>query len=172
MGHKPCIYLVGVLAACLVAAPASFAGFSLTTSAAPTVSLTLTGGNQSDSYTMDLTVDNSGAGATTAGWNLTVTSTLYSTGGGATLPATSSTMTAVDPVCAVGPCTDPANTIGYPLDIPAGSPAPSPAKFFSTPANTGVGTFTVTPTIQVAVPGNAYAGTYTSILTLALVAGP
>jgi hypothetical protein len=136
------------------------------------LSVTLDGSSQTGSYTMDLTVDNSGAGGTTAGWNLTITSTQYSTGGGRTLPTTASSMTAVATVCSVGPCTDPVNSIGYPLAVPAGSPEPAPDKFYSTPANTGIGTFTVTPTVQVAVPANAYAGTYTSTLTLALVAGP
>lgn len=173
MHCKRCTRLAGLaLAACLVASPTALAGFSLTTSAAPALSVTLDGSNQTGSYTMDLTVDNSGAGGTTAGWNLTITSTRYATGGGNTLPTAASSMTSVATVCAIGPCTDPVNSIGYPLAVPAGSPAPAPEKFFSTPANTGIGTFTVTPTVQVSVPGNAYAGTYTSTLTLGLVAGP
>jgi len=160
------------IATCLVASPSALAGFSLTTSAAPTLSVTLDGSSQAASYMMDLTVDNSGAGGTTAGWNLTITSTQYSTGGGKTLPTTASSMTGVATACSIGPCTDPTNSIGYPLAVPAGSPAPAADKFFSTPGNTGIGTFTVTPTVQVSVPANAYAGTYTSTLTLALVAGP
>jgi hypothetical protein len=170
---KRCTHLASLaLAACLVASPTALAGFSLTTAAAPTLSVTLDGSNQTGSYAMDLTVDNSGIGSTIAGWHLTVTSTQYATGGGSTLPATASSMTAVVVVCAVGLCTDPVNSVGYPLAVPAGSPAPAPNTFFSTPANTGIGTFTVTPSVEVAVPGNAYAGTYTSTLTLALVAGP
>lgn len=170
---KRCTHLASLaLGACLVAAPTALAGFSLTTAAAPTLSVTLDGSNQTGSFTMDLTVDNSGAGGTTAGWHLTVTSTQYATGGGSTLPAAASSMTAVAVACAVGPCTDPVNSVGYPLAVPAGSPAPAPDTFFSTPANTGIGTFVVTPTIEVSIPGNAYAGTYTSTLTLALAAGP
>lgn len=160
--------------ASLAAGPSALGGFSLTTTAAPTVSVTLNGSDQTGSYTMDLTVDNSDPGSTTAGWNLTITSTQYSTGGATprTLAANASSMTSVTTVCAVGPCTDPANSVGYPLAVPAGSPEPAPAKFFSTPANTGLGVFTVTPNVDVAVPANAYAGSYTSTLTLALVAGP
>lgn len=158
--------------ACLVASPPALAGFSLTTTAAPSTSVTLDGSDLTTSYTMDLTVDNSGAGGTTAGWHLTITSTQYSTGGGATLSPNASSMTAVVVSCAVGPCTDPVNPIGYPLGVPAGSPVPAAAKFFSAAANTGIGTFTLTPTVQVAVPANVYAGTYASTLMLALVAGP
>lgn len=156
----------------LTGASAALAGFSLTTTAAPTLAVTLDGSDQTASYTMDLSVDNSGAGSTTAGWNLTITSTRFSTGGGATLPTNASSMTAVATVCAVGPCTDPANTISYPVGVPAGATPPAPAKFFSTPANTGIGTFTVTPTVAVSVPANASAGSYTSTLELTLVTGP
>ena len=160
------------VAACLGAAQPALAGFSLTTSSAPTSSVTLDGTNQTGSYTMDLTVDNSGAGSTTAGWNLSITSTQFSTGGGRTLSTNASSLTAVTTACSVGPCTDPANSISYPVALPAGSPAPAPDTFFSTPANTGTGTFSVSPTVEVTVPANAYAGTYTSTLTLALAAGP
>lgn len=156
----------------LTGSPAALAGFSLTTTAAPTLTMTLSGSDQTSSYTMDLTVDNSGADSTTAGWNLTITSTRFSTGGGATLPTSASSMTAAATVCAVGPCTDPANTISYPVAVPAGSTPPAPVKFFSTPADTGIGTFTMTPTVAVSVPANTYAGSYTSTLELSLVAGP
>lgn len=165
--------IVGLaIATGLVMSPSALAGFSLTTTASPTLSVTLDGNNQAASYTIDLTVDNSGAGGTTAGWNLTVTSTQYATGGGRTLPTTASSMTGVATACSIGPCVDPTNPIGYPLAVPAGSPAPAPDRFFSAAANTGTGTFIVTPTVQVSVPANVYAGTYTSTLTLALVVGP
>ena len=158
----------------LTGAPAALAGFSLTTTAAPTLAVTLDGSDQTASYSMDLTVDNSGVGSTPAGWNLTVTSTQFSTGGGspATLSTGASSITALATVCAVAPCADPANTIAYPLGVPAGSPQPIAVKFFSTPAITGIGTFTVTPTVQVSVPANAYAANYTSTLELTLISGP
>lgn len=162
------------LAAYLARAPVALAGFSLTTTAAPELAVTLNGSDQTASYPMGLTVDNSGVGATPAGWHLTITSTQFSTGGATprTLPAAASSITTVKSVCAVGPCTDPTNSSTYPLAVPAGSPEPTPATFFSTTALTGLGTFTVTPTVTVAIPANAYAGAYTSTLTLALASGP
>jgi hypothetical protein len=170
--HTPLAALA--LALCLARAPVALAGFSLTTTAAPTVAVTLTGSDQTAPYTLDLTVDNSGIGSTTGGWHLTITSTQFSTGGATprTLPTVASSIIDLTSVCAVGPCTDPANASTYPLAVPAGSPAPAPTTFFSTPALTGVGTFTVTPAVAVAIPANAYAGAYTSTLTLALAAGP
>ena len=163
--------LAAALAVALTASPAAVAGFSLTTNAAPSLSVTLSGSDQTAVYTMDLDVDNSGVGASTAGWNLTVTSTPFTTGV-ASLPATASTITAVAVACTTGPCTDPANSVSYPVAVPAGASPPPAVKFFSTPAVTGIGGFRITPTVQVFVPANAYAGTYTSTLTLTLVSGP
>ena len=52
---------------------------SLTTGAAPTFSATLNGTNQTPTYTLPMTVeDSTGSGA---GWNTTITSTQFTTGG-------------------------------------------------------------------------------------------
>jgi hypothetical protein len=148
---------------------------SLSSSAAPGGSVTLDGTNQSFDYSLPLSVvDATGSGA---GWNLTVTSTQFSTGGGSpkTLPTDASKMRDRTAVCATGTCTATANTISFPPPgtIPAGSTPPAPIKFFSTPVNTGLGSFTVTvDPVRVTVPGNAFAGVYTSVLTVAVVSGP
>jgi hypothetical protein len=74
--------------------------------------------------------------------------------------------------CATGTCTNPTNSIAYPLAVPAGASAPTAVKLFNAAANSGMGKFTVTPTVQVAIPANTYAGTYTSTVTVAVVSGP
>jgi hypothetical protein len=153
---------------------AAFGAFGLSTSAAPSFSLTFNGQDRNPTYTMDLTVDNSALGATLAGWNLTISSTQFTTGGGTprTLSTGASSITTVTFVCAVLPalCTsNPSNSVAYPVAFAAGS---APVKFFNAAALTGIGTFTVTPTVKVAIPANAYAGTYSSTLTLTLAAGP
>jgi hypothetical protein len=145
---------------------------TMTSSAAPSTSVTLNGTDQTPTYTMPMTAkDETGSGT---GWNLTITSTQFSTGGGSphTLSTSASTITGVTSSCAQGTCTNPTNSVGYPLGVPAGATPPTAVKSFDSAANTGMGDFTVTPTVQVAIPANAYAGTYTSTVTLAVVSGP
>jgi hypothetical protein len=146
---------------------------TLSSSATPSVSVTLEGTDQTPSYTMPMTVnDFTGSGS---GWNVTVTSTTFSTGGGSPhlLSTSASTATGVSSSCTGGgTCTNPSNSVTYPLGIPAGSSAPTAVKLFNAAANSGMGGFTVTPTVQVAIPANTYAGTYTSTVTVAVVSGP
>jgi hypothetical protein len=145
---------------------------SLSTSAAPSFSDNLDLGDQTPTYTVPITVqDTRGTGA---GWNLTITSTQFTTGGGTpnTLATSASSLTGATSACAAGTCTGPTNAIGYPVAVPAGSSPPTAVKFFNSAANSGMGKFTITPTIGVFVPQNSFAGTYTSTLTLAIVSGP
>jgi hypothetical protein len=104
-----------------------------------------------------------------------VTSTTFTTGGGSPhlLSTTASTATGVTSSCAGGTtCTNPTNSITYPLSVPAAAVAPTAVKLFNAAANTGMGSFTVTPTVSVAIPANTYAGSYTSTVTVAVVSGP
>jgi hypothetical protein len=143
---------------------------SLTTSAAPTFTAELDNGDSTPTYTIPLTIqDTRGTGA---GWNATITSTQFKTGGGATLATNSSTLTGVTSSCGGGTCTNPTNAITYPVAVPAGVTAPAAVKFFNAAANTGMGKFTNTPTIGVFVPQSSLAGTYTSTLTISIVSGP
>jgi hypothetical protein len=111
---------------------------------------------------------------TGAGWNETITSTQFTTGGGTpnTLATNASSLTGVTSVCVSGTCTNPTNAITYPVAVPAAATAPTAVKFFNAAANTGMGKFTTTPTIGVFVPQSSFAGTYTSTLTIAIVTGP
>ena len=145
---------------------------SAATSATPSFSANLDSGDSTQTYTVPLTVqDTRGTGA---GWNLTVTSTTFTTGGGSpqTLATTASSLTGVTSSCSTGTCTNPSNAQTYPISVPAAASAPTAVKFFNTTANNGMGRFTVTPTVGVTIPQNAFAGTYTSTVTLSIVTGP
>jgi WxL domain surface cell wall-binding len=139
-------------------------------SAAP---VTLTGDDQTTTYSMGLTVsDARGSGA---GWNLSITSTAFTTGT-QSLSSTASSINASPTVAcssAGGHCTSPDDSaITYPLGVPAGATAPPAVKFFDAKASTGLGKFAITPTVTLSIPGNTYAGTYTSTVTIALSIGP
>lgn len=138
----------------------------------PTASLTLNGTDRTVSYTLTFSLNNTGA----VGWNVTITSTQFTTGTAPTrtLSTTASSVTGVTAVCTAGQtCTAmPQNTVTYPVAVPAGNPAPTAIKFYSDQSNAGIGTFDISTVINITVPANAYAGSYTSIITLAYVSGP
>ena len=159
-------------ASAVVTGTVSGSTLSLTTSAAPTFTANLDSGDVTPTYTAALSLqDTRGTGV---GWNTTITSTQFTTGGGSpqTLATNASTLTGVTSACTSGTCTNPTNAIGYPVAVPSGATAPTPVKFFNAAVNTGMGKFTDTPTVGVFVPQSSFAGTYTSTLTLAVVTGP
>ena len=174
---------VALAAAVLVLAASALAGtvtatttvtgagsLSLSHGATSSLSSTLDGTDQNVTYTVPLTmVDARGTGA---GWNLTITSTTFTTGA-KTLATTASSITGITSACnGGGTCTSATNAITYPLTVPAAATAPTAVKIFNAAAASGLGRFTVTPTISVAIPGNSFSGTYTSTLTVAAVSGP
>ncbi len=176
---------VSVALLSLVAAPAAVAATGTATiaagslgfvSAPPNVnfSTTLTGLDQTLSSTQG--VDVSDATGSGTGWNLTATSTTFTTGGATPhLLATSATSLTAAPAdaCDSGAtCTAASNTVSYPYVLPAGASAPTATKMFNATANTGLGNQTVTPTWKLAVPASTFAGTYTSTWTISLVSGP
>jgi hypothetical protein len=145
---------------------------SVGTSATPSFTANLDSGDSTQTYTIPMTIqDTRGTGV---GWNLTVTSTTFTTGGGTPnlLSTSASSLTGVTSSCTSGTCTNPSNSVGYPLTVPAAGTAPTAVKFFNSTANNGMGKFTITPTIGVTVPQNAFAGSYTSTVTVAVVTGP
>jgi hypothetical protein len=129
-------------------------------------------GDQTPTYTVPMNVQETRG--TGAGWNLTITSTQFSTGGGTPnlLATNASSLTGVTSVCASGTCTNPVNSTTYPVAVPAASAPPTAVKFFDVATNGGMGKFTITPTIGVFVPQNSFAGAYVSTLTLSIVSGP
>lgn len=177
------IIFLALAAAALVAAAVAIAGtvtatatvagagsLSLSNGATATISDTLDGTDQTVSYTLPLSMTD--ARGTGTGWNLTVTSTTFTTGTH-TLATGASSIASVASACvAGGTCSNPTNAIAYPLTIPAGATAPTAVKLFNAAATTGLGRFTITPSINVSIPGNSFAGSYASTLTIAAVSGP
>ncbi len=168
---------VGAVAPALadnVTGTATITGGSLAMAAADAPALTATLNGTDQNVTDTITVDAKDNTGTGAGWKLQVTSTQFSTGGTTpkTLSTTATTITAVSAVCDGGTCTNPTNSVTYPLTVPAGTLAPAAVSFYNAALNTGMGDFTVTPTFQVAVPANAYAGNYSSTVTLTIASGP
>jgi MSHA biogenesis protein MshQ len=143
---------------------------TLVSSGNPSFALTLNGQSQTASYTNPLTLGDT-RGGSTAGWNLTATSTQFTTSGGKTLPTNASTVTGVTNSCAAT-CVNPTNSVTYPLNLPAGAGPPTAVKVYNAAGGSGSGTFTVTPTVQVAVPTTTFLGTYTSTLTFSFDTGP
>jgi len=157
----------------LLAQPAGLlAAGSLTETASgtPAFAVTLNGTNQTKTSTA-LTLSAADTRGTGAGWNVTITSTTFKAGAH-TLSTSATTVTAVALSCPGGGCTNPTNSVGYPLTVPAGAVAPAAVKLFNAKAATGLGTFTLTPTFSIALPANTYAGSYSSTVTFSVVSGP
>jgi hypothetical protein len=134
--------------------------------------VTLNGNDQTTTYALGLTVtDARGSGA---GWNLTITSTLFSDGSGHQLASNASSINAAPSVsCNAGSsCTNPTNSVTYAVGVPAGATPPTAVKFFNAAANSGLGKFTITPTVTISIPANTIAGTYSSTVSVAIVSGP
>ena len=114
--------------------------------------------------------DATGSGA---GWDITATSTTFTTGS-VTLSTTATTVqSAPTRACDAGStCTLATNSVSYPYTLPAGASAPTATKVFNAAVNTGQGDQTATVTWQLAIPSSTAAGTYTSTWTLSLVSGP
>jgi hypothetical protein len=139
-----------------------------------TFSATLNGLDQTVSTTQALDIgDATGSGT---GWNITATSTTFTTGGGSPhlLSTTATSLTgAPTDACDVGAtCTLATNSVTYPYVLPAAGTAPTATKMYNAAANTGLGNQTVTPTWRLSVPASTFAGTYTSTWTISLVSGP
>lgn len=185
---KVLFVLAGLAAAVLMAVASAGAGTVSTTAnvtggslslqhgtSTASFSVTLDGNDKSATWTMPMTVTD--ARGTGSGWNVTITSTLFSNGltgnNLRTLPANASNVTGVSVTCTPGGvCTNPSNAISFPVGVPAGASAPTAVKFFNAAANTGMGQFSITPTIETAIPANVSSGTYASTVTVALVSGP
>ena len=137
-------------------------------------SATLNGLDQTVTTTQAVDIgDATGAGT---GWNLTATSTTFTTGGGSphllSTSATSVSSAPADACDASATCTLATNGVTYPYVLPAGASAPTATKLYNAAANTGLGNQTVTPTWRLSVPASTFAGTYTSTWTISLVSGP
>ena len=142
----------------------------------PNVSFSATLNGLDQTVTSAQALDVSDATGSGTGWNLTGTSTTFTTGGGTphllATTATSLTAAPTDTCDASATCTVGTNSVTYPYVLPAGATAPTATKLFNAAANTGLGNQTITPSWKLAVPASTYAGTYTSTWTISLVSGP
>jgi hypothetical protein len=146
-------------------------GFISSTPGAVGFSGTLSGHDQTVSSAQPFDVgDATGSGA---GWNITATSTPFTTGSHTLSTSATTIQSAPTVVCDVSStCTTGTNGATYPYSLPAAGTPPTATKLYSAGASSGLGNQTVTPTWTVAVPADTYAGTYTSTWTLSLVSGP
>jgi len=134
----------------------------------------LNGTNQS--VTAPLAFDIGDATGSGSGWNVTATSTTF-TSTTHTLPTTSTTIqSAPTAACDTGAtgCAPATTTVSYPYTLPAATTAPTATKLFNASASTGMGDQAFTPTWTLAIPANAVASAtaYTSTWTFSLVSGP
>jgi hypothetical protein len=170
------------VAALAMAAPAfagtvpgttTLTGGTLTMSlpASVTFAGSLTGADQvlSTSQAVDV-LDNTGSGS---GWNVTLTSTTF-TSGSNLFPTSAVTDSAATSACDSGvTCVLGDNTTAsYPITIPAAATAPTAVKIQAAKVNTGLGGQTWTHAMKLAVLASARAGTYTSTWTYSLVSAP
>src|SRR5436853_5893529 len=90
--------------------------------------VTLDGTDKTTSYALALTlIDARGSGA---GWNLTITSTTFTSGSNSLATSASSITAAPTASCNSGSsCTNPTNSVSYPVTAPAGTTAPTAVKF-------------------------------------------
>ncbi len=153
----------------LLAAPstAAAATFTFTVNTASPVAapgVTLTGNDQTKTFTMQYTVAYTGKG-NTAGWNVQAASTTL-TSSGKTLPALQVTGVARGNCTGTG-CVNPTNSITWPVTLGA-----TATRIYNAAAKTGKGTVVLTPTYQVSYPANVFAGTYSATVTLTGATGP
>ena len=152
---------------------ASITGGSLSMAepAAVGFSATLNGTDQTASTALSFDVlDQTGSGA---GWNITATSTTFTSGANA-LPATATTIPSPPtPACdAAATCAPAVTSVSYPYTLPAGSTPPTATKLYNAMSSTGLGNQTAAATLRLAIPATTRAGTYTSTWIYSLVSGP
>jgi hypothetical protein len=151
---------------------------SFTPPATASFSTTLTGVDLTGTYSLSIPVSytsNGNNNFATDGWHITGTSTTFTgTSTAKLLSTTASSITAFTDSagCTDSRCNDPANTIAYPVTIPAGATAPAPVTVYSAAAGSGTGSNTLAMQVSVAIPANTFSDTYTSTVTLAIIDGP
>ena len=157
------------------AGTATITGGTLTMTSPPTVAF---GSQALDGTAHVLTatqavdvVDLTGSGA---GWNVTLTSTTFVSGGNSFAVGAVTDNNAPAGACDVpSACTLATNGISsYPLVVPDAATAPTAIKIQSATVGTGLVGQTWTHTMKLSIPANARAGAYTSTWTYSIVSAP
>jgi hypothetical protein len=150
--------LVVVLA--LVVVPAASAAFSvtLTTGNVTLPGVTLSGVDQTQTFTLSITVNDANPGGGN-GWNLSMAATAPTLGAYA-MPALVVTNVA-SAGCTGGSCVNPTNSISWPLTVTSGG-----VKFYNAAVGTGTRSDVLTATVKFTYAAGAPAGTYVSTLTV------
>jgi WxL domain surface cell wall-binding len=186
--------VLGILADSAVAPAVTFpAVLALTTPATLTWSGALTGRSQAlaDTNAADeqlVVNDQTGSGD---GWNVTVTASNFTNGGGHSLPSASvlevtgsvtnaaSAATPTASCVASSICTLPTDSVTYPQTITSAAQSPTPVVVYVADQNTGIGPVTIGGSTAanpfgwwVNVPGYAASGTYASTVTVSVGSGP
>jgi len=182
-GFAPsCSQSVGATS-CTIAGTATLTGGTLTVEAPPTLSWSGTLSGASQSLGTQATVSPIDATGSGLGWNISLTSTQFTTGthtlptsaltiNGSSTSATSTTGPVDTPATASDTAAVPHGDVAYPYPVPAGSTAPSATVFYDANANSGMGTNNLATDWWLAVPSGSYAGTYTDTITVAITSGP
>lgn len=138
------------------------------------VSLQLSKQMKLASYSLPVTVtDARGSGG---GWKLSITSTRFIINNDKDkdkLPSNASHIIGMSISCDThSTCTNPIDSISYPLLVPAGSTPPPPVKFFNAAVGSGLGKFSLAVMVNVTIPASTEPGIYTSTIILAIANGP
>jgi len=145
---------------------------TLSSPGSASLSATLTGADQVVTGNLGKSTIKDATG-TGAGWNVQISGSQFTTGGGTprTLPTSALDVTGVTATSVAGRA--PTNSISYgtPITVPLGSGV-TPVKIYNAATNSGMGTFDLQPNITLDVAADTYAGSYGSNLTISVVAGP
>lgn len=119
---------------------------------------------------LDVT-DNTGSAA---GWNITLTSTTFTSSAGSLPTGAVSDLNAPTGACdaTISCVLADVSGISYPLNVPDAVAAPTAVKIQTAAASSGMLAQTWTHTMQLAIPATARAGAYTSTWTYSVVSGP
>jgi hypothetical protein len=158
-----------------VAATAVFTGGALTFTgpAVPAFTATLAGVDQT--VTQPQVFEVSDATGSGLGWNITATSTFFTTSAPIHTLAIGSVTEQAAPVAACDAtvaCTVATTGLTYPYTLPSGASAPTATKMVSAAVNTGMGNQSSTNTMRLAVPAATFSGSYSSTWTYSLVSAP
>lgn len=149
--------LVVLLALAVVPTAAAFS-VTLTTGNVTATGVTLNGVDQSNTFTLSITVDDSNPGSGN-GWNVSMAATNPTLGSYSMPPLVVTTVASAG--CTGGGCVNPTNSITWPVTLTA-----TGVKFYNAAVGTGTKSDILTATVKITYAAGAPNGTYVSTLTV------